>query len=215
MSELFQVVYSRPRLRTLVVNPFGKALEEVSELKVETTLIAERVGNALKFIEDLYLAKVYSGHRGAPAPRRRGAAASRASSRWCTRSSTSSTAAPPPIAHEALEMTIIFLIAVEIVLRLCADRDARRWPALCRLRAVYVNKTAPRRRLPSSAAHPHGASGEGEAADHGAPNPTRSSPTTATYQVGERVEPEKRYHAVSHFMSLMHGGRQYAYGGRT
>ena len=42
MSEMFQVVYSRPKLRTLVVNPFGTALEEVSELKVETSLIAER-----------------------------------------------------------------------------------------------------------------------------------------------------------------------------
>src|SRR5262249_3075047 len=60
MSDLFQVVYSRPKLRTLAVNPFGRALEEVSELKVETTLIAERVGNALKFFEDLYLAKVYT-----------------------------------------------------------------------------------------------------------------------------------------------------------
>ena len=60
MSDLFQVVYSRPKLRTLVVNPFGQSLEEVSELKVETTLIAERVANALKFIDDLYLAKVYT-----------------------------------------------------------------------------------------------------------------------------------------------------------
>jgi hypothetical protein len=115
MSDLFQVVYSRPRLRTLVVNPFGKALEEVSELKVETTLIAERVGNALKFIEDLYLAKVYS----ATAERLHLDA-------W--RSSVESklkvvqeifeilNRRAATYRAEALEMTIIILIALEIVL---------------------------------------------------------------------------------------------------
>jgi hypothetical protein len=117
MSELFQVVYSRPRLRTLVVNPFGRALEEVSELKVETTLIAERVANALKFIEDLYLAKVYS----VAAERLQLAA-------W-----RSSVESKLRVVHEifeilnrraatyraeALELTIIILIAVEIVLGL-------------------------------------------------------------------------------------------------
>ncbi|HVM97810.1 MAG TPA: hypothetical protein VMT89_15550 [Candidatus Acidoferrales bacterium] len=60
MGELFQLVYRKQRLRTLAFNPFGRSLEEVSELKVETTLIAERVGNALKFFDDLYLAKVYT-----------------------------------------------------------------------------------------------------------------------------------------------------------
>ncbi|MFI5365310.1 MAG: hypothetical protein ACHQ4J_06765 [Candidatus Binatia bacterium] len=115
MSDLFQVVYSRPRLRTLVVNPFGKALEEVSELKVETTLIAERVGNALKFFEDLYLAKVYS----ATAERLHLDA-------W--RSSVESklrvvqeifeilNRRAATYRAEALEMTIIILIVVEIAL---------------------------------------------------------------------------------------------------
>jgi hypothetical protein len=117
MSELFQVVYSRPRLRTLVVNPFGKALEEVSELKVETTVIAERVANALKFIEDLYLAKVYSV----------------AAERLHLDAWRSSVESKLKVVHEifeilnrraatyraeALELTIIILIAVEIVLGL-------------------------------------------------------------------------------------------------
>jgi hypothetical protein len=115
MGDLFQAVYSRPRLRTLVVNPFGKALEEVSELKVETTLIAERVGNALKFIEDLYLAKVYT----VTAERLHLDA-------W--RSSVESklkvvqeifeilNRRAATYRAEALEMTIIILIVVEIVL---------------------------------------------------------------------------------------------------
>jgi len=117
MSELFQVVYSRPRLRTLVVNPFGKALEEVSELKVETTVIAERVAHALKFIEDLYLAKVYSV----------------TAERLHLDAWRSSVESKLKVVHEifeilnrraatyraeALELTIIVLIAVEIVLGL-------------------------------------------------------------------------------------------------
>jgi len=117
MGELFQVVYSRPKLRTLVVNPFGKSLEEVSELKVETTLIAERVGNALKFIEDLYLAKVYSA----------------TAERLHLDAWRSSVESKLKVVHEifdilnrraatyraeALEMTIIILIAIEIVLGL-------------------------------------------------------------------------------------------------
>jgi hypothetical protein len=117
LSGLFQVVYSRPRLRTLAVNPFGKALEEVSELKVETTVIAERVANALKFIEDLYLAKVYSA----------------TAERLHLEAWRSSVESKLKVVHEifdilnrraatyraeALELTIIILIAVEIVLGL-------------------------------------------------------------------------------------------------
>ena len=117
MSDLFQVVYRRPRLRTLVLNPFGSALEEVSELKVETTLIAERVANALKFIDDLYLAKVYT----VTAERLHLDA-------W--RNSVESklrvvheifeilNARAATYRAEALELTIIILIAVEIVLGL-------------------------------------------------------------------------------------------------
>jgi hypothetical protein len=115
MAELFQVVYSRPRLRTLVVNPFGKSLEEVSELKVETTLIAERVANALKFIDDLYLAKVYT------------VAAERLHLDAWHNSVESKLKVMSEIFDilnhragtyraEALEMTIIILIALEIVL---------------------------------------------------------------------------------------------------
>jgi len=118
LSHLLQVVYqSRPRLRTLMYNPYGAALDEVSELKVETTLIAERVANALKFIDDLYLAKVYSA-----TAERLHLDAWRASVEaklrvvheifdiLNTRAAT--------YRNEALELTIIVLIAVEIVLGL-------------------------------------------------------------------------------------------------
>ena len=115
LSELFQVVYRRPRLTTLIGNPFGKSLEEVSELKVETTLIAERVGNALKFIDDLYLARVYT----------------MVAERLHLDAWRSSVESKLRVVHEifdilnsraatyraeALELTIIILIAVEIVL---------------------------------------------------------------------------------------------------
>jgi hypothetical protein len=117
LGDLFQTVYSRPRLATLMRNPFGKSLEEVSELKVETTLIAERVGNALKFIEDLYLAKVYTV----------------TAERLHLDAWHSSVESKLKVVHEifdilnsraavyraeALETTIIILIAVEIVLSL-------------------------------------------------------------------------------------------------
>jgi hypothetical protein len=115
LSDLFQVVYRRRRLATLVSNPFGKPLEEVSELKVETTLIAERVGNALKFIDELYLARVYT----------------MAAERLHLEAWQSSVESKLRVVHEifdtlnsraatyraeALELTIIVLIAVEIVL---------------------------------------------------------------------------------------------------
>lgn len=117
LGQFFQVAYSRPRFRTLVRNPFSKALDEVSELKVETAIVSERVANALKFIDDLYLAKVYEltaerlhldAWRGGVESKlkvvhdifeilNRRAATYRA---------------------EVLELTIIILIAVEIVLSL-------------------------------------------------------------------------------------------------
>jgi hypothetical protein len=117
MGDMFQAVYARPRLRTLALNPYGRALDEVSELKVETTLIAERVGNALKFIEDLYLAKVYAV----------------TAERLHLDAWHSSVESKLKVLHEifeilnrraatyraeALEMTIIILIAIEIVLGL-------------------------------------------------------------------------------------------------
>jgi len=115
MADLLQVAYHRPKLRTLVVNPFGKALEEVSRLKVETSLISERVANALKFIDDLYLAKVYSV----------------TAERLHLEAWRGSVESKLKVVHEifeilnrraatyraeALELTIIILIAVEIVL---------------------------------------------------------------------------------------------------
>lgn len=118
LSHLLQVVYeSRPRLRTLLFNPYGPALEEVSELKVETTLLAERVANALKFIDDLYLAKVYS----ATAERLhldawRGSV--EAKLRVVHEIFEILNARAATYRNEALELAIIVLIMVEIVLGL-------------------------------------------------------------------------------------------------
>ena len=118
LSHLLQVVYeSRPRLRTLLSNPYGPALEEVSELKVETTLIAERVANALKFIDDLYLAKVYSAtserlHLDA------WRASVEAKLRVVHEIFEILNARAGTYRNEALELMIIVLIMVEIVLGL-------------------------------------------------------------------------------------------------
>ncbi|HEY6330571.1 MAG TPA: hypothetical protein VI756_14635 [Blastocatellia bacterium] len=40
--------------------PYGKAIQDLTELRVEAALLDERVGNALKLVGDLYLARVYS-----------------------------------------------------------------------------------------------------------------------------------------------------------
>ena len=40
--------------------PFRKAIQELGELRIESALLAERLGNSLKLIGDLYLARVYS-----------------------------------------------------------------------------------------------------------------------------------------------------------
>ena len=40
--------------------PFRKAIQDLGELRIESGLLAERLGNSLKLIGDLYLARVYS-----------------------------------------------------------------------------------------------------------------------------------------------------------
>lgn len=40
--------------------PYRQAINELAELKIESSVLAERVDNALKLIGDLYLARVYS-----------------------------------------------------------------------------------------------------------------------------------------------------------
>src|SRR5262245_60959058 len=40
--------------------PFRKTIQELGELRIESALLAERLGNSLKLIGDLYLARLYS-----------------------------------------------------------------------------------------------------------------------------------------------------------
>ena len=40
--------------------PYRHAINELAELRIESSVLAERVDNALKLIGDLYLARVYS-----------------------------------------------------------------------------------------------------------------------------------------------------------
>ncbi|HMG36137.1 MAG TPA: hypothetical protein VKM94_19530 [Blastocatellia bacterium] len=40
--------------------PLRKAMQELGELRIESSLLSERLGNSLKLIGDLYLARVYS-----------------------------------------------------------------------------------------------------------------------------------------------------------
>ncbi len=115
INDFFEKAYRRPRLHTIAHNPYRRLMDEVAELKIETTLIAERVGNALKFIDDLYIAKVYDVTAGRlHLDAWRGSVESKLrvvheifeilDRRAATRRA------------EALELAIILLIAVEIVL---------------------------------------------------------------------------------------------------
>jgi uncharacterized Rmd1/YagE family protein len=40
--------------------PYQQAIQELTELRLDSTLLAERVDNALKLIGDLYLARVHT-----------------------------------------------------------------------------------------------------------------------------------------------------------
>ncbi|HKX32037.1 MAG TPA: hypothetical protein VJ302_30395 [Blastocatellia bacterium] len=50
----------RPELPIPLRRPYKRVIEDLAELRFESTLLSERVDNALKLVGDLYLARLYS-----------------------------------------------------------------------------------------------------------------------------------------------------------
>lgn len=50
----------QPRWFLPLYSPYRQSIKELAELRIESSLLAERVDNALKLIGDLYLARLYS-----------------------------------------------------------------------------------------------------------------------------------------------------------
>ena len=60
IQEQASVAHGRTQWPVPLRTPFRKAIQELGELRIESALLAERLGNSLKLIGDLYLARVYS-----------------------------------------------------------------------------------------------------------------------------------------------------------
>jgi hypothetical protein len=117
MGEAFARATKRPRGLPLLHRPYRRAVMELTAIRLDVAGIVERVHNALKLSGDLYLAKVYS----------------RTAERLALRAWEESVGRKLDVLEqihnllleratiargEALELTIIFLIVMEIVLML-------------------------------------------------------------------------------------------------
>ena len=60
IQEYAQLVHSHKQWPLPFRTPFRPAVRDLTELRVESALLTERVGNSLKLIGDLYLARVYA-----------------------------------------------------------------------------------------------------------------------------------------------------------
>jgi hypothetical protein len=60
LIELYDKIYESRRYFTYLFNPYDKTIRTISELKVEVSVLFERIDNTIKLIGDIYLAKVYN-----------------------------------------------------------------------------------------------------------------------------------------------------------
>lgn len=60
LIELYDKIYESRRYFTYLLNPYDKTIRTISELKVEVSVLFERIDNTIKLIGDIYLAKVYN-----------------------------------------------------------------------------------------------------------------------------------------------------------
>jgi hypothetical protein len=60
ITEYASLVHKRPEWPVPLRTPYRGAIQELTELRIESTLLDERVGNSLKLIGDLYLSRVHS-----------------------------------------------------------------------------------------------------------------------------------------------------------
>ena len=115
VGEAYGLTAARASALPLVNRPYRRALDELAHIRVDVATIVERLGNALKLSGDLYLAKIYG----------------RTAQRLALRAWTDSVSRKLEVLDrlygvlldrvstaraEALEVTIIVLIALEIVI---------------------------------------------------------------------------------------------------
>lgn len=60
LIELYDKIYESKRYFIYLLNPYDKTIRTISELKVEVSVLFERIDNTIKLIGDIYLAKVYN-----------------------------------------------------------------------------------------------------------------------------------------------------------
>lgn len=115
VGEAYELTTRRTRPLPLVNRPYQRALDELADIRVDVASIVERLGNALKLSGDLYLAKLYARTARrlalpawADSVNRKLEVLDRLYGVLLDRASTARA--------EALELTIILLIALEIVI---------------------------------------------------------------------------------------------------
>jgi hypothetical protein len=117
VNDMYEVTAVRPRRRPLSYGPHRRAIEQLAAIRLDVATIFERIHNALKLSGDLYLAKIYA----------------RTADRLAMRAWEESVARKLEVLQqmydvlvervttaraEALEMTIIVLILVELLVLL-------------------------------------------------------------------------------------------------
>jgi len=115
LAETYSLLSARHRPLPLLYRPYRRAIEELNTMRLDVAALVERIHNALKLSGDLYLAKVYT----------------RTADRLSLHAWEESVAGKLQVLQsmfdvmvqrvtttraEALELTVVFLILIEIVL---------------------------------------------------------------------------------------------------
>jgi hypothetical protein len=68
ISAYASLVQKAPRWPFPLRTPYRRTLNELTEWRIEATVLSERVGNSLKLIRDLYLSRIHSAAGGRTRP---------------------------------------------------------------------------------------------------------------------------------------------------
>lgn len=117
IDEMGDELHQRRKLRLLLHDPYEKPLRRLSEIKMDVSLVRERINNALKVAGDAYLARVYDRvRRKVGAEKWEGTIRDQLKTLEDIYTILNNRAAAARA--ETLEMIIILLIALEIVMGL-------------------------------------------------------------------------------------------------
>jgi len=117
IDEMGVELHKRRKLLSLLVDPYEKPLRKLSEIKMDVSMVRERINNALKVAGDAYLARVYEeARRKAGTERWEGTIRDQLKTLEDIYTILNNRAAAARA--ETLEIIIIVLIALEIVMGL-------------------------------------------------------------------------------------------------